>query len=593
MLPPKVATSLKTIVPSASVLKGATTRNHYKKHNVLTTASSLFPSSQQQEPRRGNDESHRQFQRDYLAKIALPFSTLPNTGYNLIENGQQEIKEHVSILSSNRDRPYFDRSVPDLLQSLFVFELCHLKILVRHGEKILYHARSILGRRITDFLIRNTFFKQFCGGENHIEVSGKVTALNNVGVGVILDYAVEDDNTSIDHHGDPEQYDKRLSKFLQCIELSRDSPNYRKFVAVKLTSLGSSSLLQCMSSFANDAQRVFVSLDKECKGYLTRDEFSQACQDISIPSVDILKVIQALDPHDMNAIDHIDFCSAAFGISSSWASTGGDNSIIDMFSSSNSLKLSFEELRQIKNMHQRLQILAEQAMASGVCLLIDAEQSWYQPAIDIITIQLQQRYNRFNNANYPIVFNTYQCYLLDASERVKMHFRRSQRQEYYFGSKVVRGAYMQGENKRAEKYMYPSPIHCSIEDTHKCYNEVLDYLMQCMNSNSMEEATLEVMCATHNHESIEYVIGMMDKLGLSKSNQDKIYFAQLYGMSDDLTIPLGKMGYCVYKYLPYGEIQEVIPYMLRRAQENGDMLRKSNNEKRLIMNELKARCKIM
>lgn len=431
--------------------------------------------------------------------------------------------------------------------------------------------------------------------------------MNNIGVGAILDYAVEDEhcngttakssplhdeNNSSDQM--PRQYDRRLSKFLQCIEVSRDSPNFRKFVAVKVTSLGSSYILQRMATFANEAKKTFTFFHEDEKGYLTRDEFSQVCRDSLIPSMDVYDAIQALDPHEMNAIDHIDLCSAAFGTSLSPPAARklqGSN-IFDKLVP-NSVALSLEEQQQITDLYARLQKLVEEASSSGVCILIDAEQSWFQPAIDVITIQLQQTYNRSNITSHPIVFNTYQCYLRDTSERVKRHFIRSQCQGYHFGSKLVRGAYMQGENERAEKNMYPSPIHSSIEDTHNCYKEVLDYLMQHMATDGIGKATSEVMCATHNQDSIEYAIDMMDKLDLSKSIRDKIYFAQLYGMSDDITIPLSKMGYNVYKYLPYGEIHEVIPYMLRRAQENGDVLGKSNHEKQLIIDEFKARYKIL
>mmetsp|Transcript_5254 Transcript_5254/g.10018 ORF Transcript_5254/g.10018 Transcript_5254/m.10018 type:complete len:129 (-) Transcript_5254:657-1043(-) len=112
-----------------------------------------------------------------------------------------------------------------------------------------------------------------------------------------------------------EKYDSRLSKFLQCIEVSRDSPNNRKFVAVKLTSLGSSSLLQRMTTFANDAHRIFTScFDKDGKGYMTRDEFANICQDLSISSTDVIEAVKALDPQEMNTIDHIDMSMAAFGI---------------------------------------------------------------------------------------------------------------------------------------------------------------------------------------------------------------------------------------------------------------------------------------
>jgi hypothetical protein len=154
MIPLKAARTLKSIAPSSLL-----TREGASKHRFNDFVSVFCQHT------RRNDSKQRQF-KNFFAKIALPFSTLPSEGYHVMENNKKRIKNNVSFIASNRkDRPYFERSVPDLLQSLFVFELCKLKVLVRNGERMLHHTRAILGRRFTDLLIRNTFFKQFCGGK--------------------------------------------------------------------------------------------------------------------------------------------------------------------------------------------------------------------------------------------------------------------------------------------------------------------------------------------------------------------------------------------------------------------------------------------
>jgi proline dehydrogenase len=149
---------------------------------------------------------------------------------------------------------------------------------------------------------------------------------------------------------------------------------------------------------------------------------------------------------------------------------------------------------------------------------------------------------------------------------------------------------MHKERARASDLGYADPIHDTVQDTHDCYDGALEYLLREVKSNDFP--TIEVMCASHNRESIEKAIELCNELGLAARANDNLSFAQLFGMSDDLTIPLGERGYNVYKYLPYGEIKEVIPYMLRRAQENGDVLGKSKYEMKLVIDELKERIKM-
>jgi proline dehydrogenase len=229
-----------------------------------------------------------------------------------------------------------------------------------------------------------------------------------------------------------------------------------------------------------------------------------------------------------------------------------------------------------------------------VSLLIDAEQSWFQPAIDVISLGLQQKYNHVDVADQPVVFSTYQCYLKNSLERLNVDVSKSKRLSFHLGSKLVRGAYMPRERARAIAKGYASPIHDTIQETHDCYNNAMEYLLRQMKST--KSPSIKVMCASHNRESIELSIKLFHELGLSNDSCDGLSFAQLYGMADDLTISLGEnggKGYNVYKYLPYGQIKEVVPYLLRRAQENADVLGKSKYEMELLFDELKDRCRIL
>ena len=141
------------------------------------------------------------------------------------------------------------------------------------------------------------------------------------------------------------------------------------------------------------------------------------------------------------------------------------------------------------------------------------------------------------------------------------------------------------ERERAEKMNYPSPIFATAQDTHQCYDDTVDILLR----HRFEHGPgLEMMIATHNRESIEKSVNLMNELGL-EPNDDSIHFAQLYGMSDNLTFTLGKHGYNAYKYLPYGDVDDVLPYLIRRAQENGDMLGNAATELTLLRGEIKKR----
>ena len=246
---------------------------------------------------------------------------------------------------------------------------------------------------------------------------------------------------------------------------------------------------------------------------------------------------------------------------------------------------SQEEIKLYDNLEKRLITLAEEAYISGVRLFIDAEHLKFQPAIDNLVFNLQQKYNAKEKTDIPIVFSTYQCYLKDTPQRMVTDLERAKRYSYHFAAKLVRGAYMIHEKERAKLLGYSSPIHDTIGDTHACYDEAVEYLLRYQSQNNVK---LEIMCATHNQASIEKAIILMNELHIQESS-NTVHFAQLYGMSDNLTYTLGKNGFRAYKYLPYGLVHEVMPYLMRRAQENRGMLDGGSKEIDLLYREFRRR----
>jgi proline dehydrogenase len=498
-------------------------------------------------------------------------------------------------------RPYKEKKVSELFRSLLVFQLCEFKPLVRNGSRLLDLTRRLVGNRVTDTIIRETFFKQFCGGQHHAEVVRKVHDLKRSNIGAILDYAAEsEEETQVSapsqgYNSHTEKIcDDHVARFIQCINTVSDSysdsnstnANTNPFAAVKISALGNPILLQRMSDFIRQTEQMIAPFDEAGKGYLNHEEFERMYRLISNDSESrgLNDVIDYLDPKGVNAIDHVSWCTVAL-TKAPELQLRPRQPTFEQFTS--------EDIDMIQAMHSRACNIAQEAFSSDVRLLIDAEQSWIQPAIDIISQDLQESYNDANKIDHPIIYSTYQCYLKKSLHQMKMDIARSSRLGFHFGTKLVRGAYMQRERERAGEMDYASPIHDTVEDTHENYNAAVHQLLHGMVDRraSSSPLSLEVMCATHNRQSIEYAVQLMEDLEVGSSTEndgshEMISFAQLYGMSDDLTIPIADKGYNVYKYVPFGPIREVIPYMLRRAQENGDILGKSKYEMDLIREEL-------
>lgn len=244
---------------------------------------------------------------------------------------------------------------------------------------------------------------------------------------------------------------------------------------------------------------------------------------------------------------------------------------------SEKVQLSEEESKEYRRVYDRVESIFKRGYELGVPVLIDAEHTWIQPVLDDLVLEMMERYNK----DAAIVQNTYQMYRHDAINRLKEHHRIALDKGVKFGLKIVRGAYMEIERARAAEMGYLSPIQPDKIATDHDFNEVIRYFMDHID-------TIHFMVATHNEVSSQLLAHLIDERGLPHDHPH-IYFSQLYGMSDHITFNLAEKGYNVVKYVPYGEVKTMMPYLFRRAEENTSVKGQSSRELKLIEKEIRRR----
>ncbi len=239
--------------------------------------------------------------------------------------------------------------------------------------------------------------------------------------------------------------------------------------------------------------------------------------------------------------------------------------------------LTHDEENEYFTASKRLDAICHAGREKGVTVLIDAEESWIQDAIDRMANMMMARYNR----DKAVVFNTFQMYRHDRLAFLKESHAIAKDKNFILGAKLVRGAYMQKERKRAEEMGYPTPINPDKVATDKMYNDGLVYCVQ-------HHEQIAVMNATHNAQSSILLADLMEEMGIPH-NHPHFWFSQLYGMSDNITFNLAAAGYNVAKYMVYGAVKDVVPYLVRRAEENTSVTGDVGRELSLVHQELKRR----
>ena len=240
-------------------------------------------------------------------------------------------------------------------------------------------------------------------------------------------------------------------------------------------------------------------------------------------------------------------------------------------------ELTSEEQKEWKKVEDRYDQMCKKAHKLNTRVLVDAEESWMQKASDDLVEEMMHRYNK----EKVIVFNTVQCYKWNRLQYVKDLHIRAKNRGFKVGLKIVRGAYMEKENKRADKMGYPTPICEDKEATDVNFNGVLYYAM-----NNLEEIAIYI--GTHNEVSSYLAMQIMEEKGLDHDD-DRIWFSQLYGMSDHISYNLALNGYNSAKFTPFGPVQEVMPYLIRRARENSSVKGQAGRELALLREEKQRR----
>lgn len=227
---------------------------------------------------------------------------------------------------------------------------------------------------------------------------------------------------------------------------------------------------------------------------------------------------------------------------------------------------------------ERFDIICKTAYDKDVLLLIDAEESWMQDAADELVLNMMRKYNQ----EKCIVFNTAQTYRWDRFDFVKNTHAIGLKEGFHVGFKVVRGAYMEKERARAEEKGYPSPICATKAQTDATFNKSVIYMVENLDNK------MALFAGTHNEDSSYMLMELLAKSNISH-NDKRMWFGQLYGMSDNISYNLSNNNYNVAKYLPFGPVYDVVPYLIRRAQENTSVAGQTNRELDLLSKELKRR----
>ncbi|KAH0923703.1 hypothetical protein HID58_023721 [Brassica napus] len=434
---------------------------------------------------------------------------------------------HHDIDLSDQARLFSSMPTSALLRSTAVLHAAAIGPMVDVGSWIMSSKLmdTALTRGMVLGLVKSTFYDHFCAGEDAAAAAERVRSVYEAsGLKGMLVYGVE-------HADDAATCDENMQHFLRTIEAAKSLPtSHFSSVVVKLTAICPISLLKRVSDL----------LRWEYKS----QNFKLSWKLRSFP---------------------------VFSDSSPLYHTNSEPE-----------PLTAEEERELEAAHVRIQEICRKCQESNVPLLVDAEDTILQPAIDYMAYSSAIIFN--TDKDRPIVYNTIQAYLRDAGERLHLAVQEAEKEGVPMGFKLVRGAYMSSEARLADSLGHKSPIHDTIQNTHACYNDCMTFLMEKASNGS----GFGVVLATHNADSGGLASKKASELNIDKKN-GKIEFAQLYGMSDALSFGLKRAGFNVSKYMPYGPVETAIPYLLRRAYENRGMMATGANDRQLMRMELKRR----
>lgn len=538
----------------------------------------------------------------------------------------------------------------ELFRSRVVLYLCGTSWIVDNNERLMKFSRALLPKVVFEWLMRRTFYGQFVGGVDVEDLRPKLAKMQEYGVRPILDYSVEADlgadtddtvpETQVVDPQDPQfkQYkqfkqdkissqrnthhvvarsypylgeencEKNLAIFMECLKTAGEVCEQDAFSAIKVTGLAKPNALLEGSQLLVEIKHLFIKYSEVCKDTLptylnlkhlpkdvlgpihllvqhrmTLDNFKQLLSDhgASLGEDEITDLFSLMLPDEQGRVKFHKFREMSlpgppdkplYSLLTTLKKQSGSPVITQM---------NRQHITALNRVEERLIRLCDHGVQLDAKILIDAEQTYFQPLIDFFANKLMSRYNQ----DTVTIFNTYQCYLKGTPSQLIYDAEKANLLGYKFGAKLVRGAYMEQERQRAADLDYEDPIYPDKAHTNSCYINMFEILL-----SQIEQRKCEVMIASHNEFSIQYVVEKMRQSDINPADGG-IYFGQLLGMCDQVTYLLGANGYCSYKYVPYGPIEAVLPYLSRRAYENKGMLKGSQKEIELLKGEFRGRIK--
>merc|ERR1712242_335427 len=518
-------------------------------------------------------------------------------------------KDQLDLSFNDHEAAYRSKKTSEVVRAYAVLTLCGVKPLVTHNAALMKLGQKILGKTLFGHLMKQSFYGHFVAGEDQEGIKPVISRMHSFGVKSILDYSVEVDESegkkeekksfntkkASEAKADPNkisQYvpldeeehkeidrtsnlnsartffyqgeaecDANAKVFIQCIDAVKGSTGGTGFAAIKITALGRPEILIRLSECIERTRRYYTQITGKkgmvIKGKVDKSAFQEAFKARNMDeNTDVQNFLEQMVGDDQGLIHLFDWSgliNTKKGLGDTFQVPNLETGKMEkLITGDDAGALTALEEEQFRNMVNRLHEIFKYAKEQNVRVMVDAEQSYFQPAIHRLAVEMMRTYN----TESAIVFNTQQCYLKKALKTVTLDLEQAKRQNFYYGAKLVRGAYMEQERARAKLLGYKDPINADYEATSAMYHSVLDE------------------CLTRIAE-----------LGLDPQER-VLCFAQLLGMCDQITFPLGQAGYSVYKYVPYGPVNEVLPYLSRRANENGSMLGKVALEKNMLGKEL-------
>lgn len=566
-------------------------------------------------------------------KSTAASGTLVENTTNSVEAPQRDV---LDISFADPKAAFKSKTNWELIRAYLVYTLCSARYLVDNNMKIMKLTEKILGERLFVMLMKLTFYGHFVAGEDQIKIKPTLNRLRSFGVKPILDYSVEEDLSqeeaekrevaaSVPEAGDEKvegplkqyhvdktfadrrykvqsartyfylneaQCEKNMEIFLKCLETiaefqqtGKGSSSGAGIAAIKFTALGRPQLLLQLSEVIMRARQYMTEIvggeGNVLSHHVKVEDLEHKFE--KIQDKESLKKFLKQVTYDKHGVLHLFPWSGIIDDNQELSTTfrvpdlksGRMNRLIT--------QLSTKEEEMFRNMVRRFNTIVRAAQEMDVRVMVDAEQTYFQPAITRLTLEFMRRYNK----QKAIVFNTYQCYLKNALDEVSTDLEQAKRQDFYFGAKLVRGAYLEQERARAAALGYPDPTNSSYEATTEMYHNTLSECLRRIKDfkTKGEDKKIAIMVASHNEDTVRFAIKKMEENGIDPMDK-VICFGQLFAMCDNITFPLGQSGYSSYKYIPYGPVKEVLPYLSRRAHENKGVLKKIKKEKQLLAKEI-------